>query len=181
MDPFLGEIRLMAIPFAPRGWASCQGQLMSISQNTALFSLLGVTYGGDGRSTFGLPDLRSRTYVGAGQGPGGLTAYPLGTMMGGESETLRITEMPVHTHTLAPTTMPVSSNLAGQATPTNGYYAVGASLEYGLDPSPSVHMAADVLTGTSAPVGTNQPHENRMPLLAMEFCIAVQGIFPQRP
>ena len=168
----------MALSFAPKGWLACNGQSMSIPQNTALFSLLGTMYGGDGRTTFNLPDLRGRTYVGTGQGQG-LTQYQPGMQTGAESETLQLGEMPAHTHTLTPTTIPVSSGTAGQTTPA--YYAATSASEYDFDASTTVQMAGDVLTGTASAVGGNQPHENRMPVLALQYCIATQGIFPSRP
>lgn len=181
MDPFVGEIRLMAINFPPRGWLLCQGQLLAIQSNTALFALLGVQYGGDGRTTFGLPDLRGRTHVGAGQGAG-LSQYPQGTITGTEGVTLQSTQMPAHTHTVNPTTMPVSSSVGSQASPVNTYFAQAAGTptpqQYGLDPGGN--MAADAITGNSGAIGGGQAHENRMPFLALEYCIATQGIFPQR-
>ncbi|RYY14459.1 MAG: phage tail protein [Cytophagaceae bacterium] len=178
MDPFVGEIRLMAITFAPRGWAACQGQTMSIAQNTALFSLLGTQYGGDGRTTFGLPNLSGRTYVGAGQGAG-LSPYPQGAATGTEGVTLTLDQMPAHTHTLTPTTLPVNTGTGGQSTPVGGYYAQApGSTPYSLDGGGN--MAPDVLTGMATPIGNGQAHENRMPFLTLQYCIATQGIFPQR-
>jgi len=178
MDPFVGEIRLMAINFPPRGWAFCQGQLMPISQNTALFSLLGTTYGGDGRTTFGLPDLRGRTGVGVGQGPG-LTNYPLGVKVGAESVTLQTSQLPAHTHAFT-STVPTNSDLGTELTPTGGYLAAATSPQYNEN-SGGQPMAADLVTGQSAAAGNGQAHENRMPFLALNYCIALQGVFPQRP
>ncbi|RAK67982.1 phage tail protein [Hymenobacter edaphi] len=180
MDPFVGEIRLMPYSFAPSGWMLCQGQIMQISRNTALFSLLGTQYGGDGKTTFALPDLRGRTYAGAGQGPG-LSPYPQGAMLGSETETLLLTELPAHIHTLTPTAMPANNNPAGQSTVSNGYYAAvpaGQSNQYALDGG--ANMAPDVLSGTAEPAGSGKAHENRMPFLVMNYCIAIQGVFPQR-
>lgn len=182
MDPFVGEIRLMPYSFAPRGWAFCNGQTLPITQNPALFSLLGTQYGGDGRTTFALPNLQGRTYVGAGQGQG-LTNYPQGTATGTESVTLTVQQMPAHTHDLSNTaTMPVNGVLATQSTPSGNYYAPvsGNPFQYGIDPQAN-GMASDVLNGTASAVGGNQPHENRMPYLVLNYCIALVGIFPPRP
>ncbi|GAB3843850.1 tail fiber protein [Hymenobacter terrigena] len=176
MDPFVGEIRLLPFNFAPSGWALCQGQLMSISQNTALFSLLGTQYGGDGRTTFGLPDLRGRAMVGMGQGAG-LTNYPQGTMVGTESVTLLSNQLPAHTHTFS-ATVPVSTVAGDNNSPAAGYFATGNS-QYG-DSGGGGNMAAGLLNGTSAPTGGSQAHENRMPFLVLNYCIATQGVFPQR-
>jgi microcystin-dependent protein len=173
MDPLLGEIRLMALNFPPRGWAFCQGQLMAISQNTALFSLLGTTYGGDGRTTFALPDLRGRT--GMGQNP---ATYPLGTMTGTETVTLAPSAMPAHTHTLS-STVPVSTTAGTATSPAGGFFAQ-AGAQYG-DSADGGNMAATLLNGSSTPAGGSQPHENRMPFLVLNYCIALQGDFPIRP
>ena len=177
MDPFLGEIRLMPYLFTTRGWAPCQGQTMSISQNTALFSLLGVQYGGDGRTTFNLPDLRGRAIVGMGQGAG-LTNYPQGTLAGSENVTLASDQMPMHIHTLGGT-VPVSGVSGAANTPDGNYFAANADGEpYG---SPANHgPMAQMLSGTSGPAGSGQQHSNLMPFLALSYCIAIQGIFPQR-
>jgi microcystin-dependent protein len=181
MDPFLGEIRLMAITFAPNGWALCQGQLMSISQNTALFSLLGTMYGGDGRVTFGLPDLRGRTPVGMGQGPG-LAQYTQGQQAGVEGVTLLTAEIPAHVHAFAPA-MPVNTGVGTSSSPEGAYYAQApktATEQYGGSVS-ATSMASDILSGTTSNIGGNLPHENRMPLLTMTYAIALQGIYPPRP
>ncbi|QNH63081.1 phage tail protein [Hymenobacter sediminicola] len=181
MDPFVGEIRLMALNFAPVGWALCQGQILPIQQNTALFSLLGTTYGGNGQNTFGLPDLRGRTYAGVGQGEG-LSPYPQGAVLGTETETLLLPQLPMHVHTLAPSTMPVNNGTADQQKVSNAYYATppaGQPAQYALDGG--VNMAADLLSGTAGPAGNGKAHENRMPFLVLNYCIALQGVFPQRP
>jgi microcystin-dependent protein len=169
-DPFLAEIRVFPYNFVPRGWSACNGQLLPISQNTALFSLLGTTYGGDGRSTFALPDLRGRFPMGAGQGPG-LSDRVNGEQVGSETVTLTTAQMPQHNHALlatsaANTTNPSGAALANVATNGAAYRTPGV-------------LAA---SGSSlASVGGNQPHENRQPALALTFCIAMQGIFPSRP
>jgi microcystin-dependent protein len=182
MDPFVGEIRLFALNFAPRNWAFCQGQVLSIAQNTALFSLLGTQYGGNGTTTFGLPDLRGRTYVGAGQGAG-LSPYPLGTLLGSESVTLLSTQIPAHTHTLTGT-VPVNSEEANSNIVAGGYYAdipTGTPEQYSPDVLANGQMAADIISGTTGVAGGGQGHENRMPFLVLNYCIALWGIYPQRP
>ncbi|GAB3588208.1 tail fiber protein [Hymenobacter daeguensis] len=152
---------------------------MSISQNAALFSLLGTQYGGDGRSTFGLPDLRGRAALGVGQGPG-LSTYTQGEQTGTESVTLQGPEMPAHIH--AVTGSVAASSAVGTATvPANGYLASAASPQYSENPGGGAAMADDLVSGQTNTVGSSQPHENRMPFLVLNYCIALQGVFPQRP
>lgn len=165
-DPFLGEIMLFAGNFAPRGYAYCQGQVLSISQNTALFSILGTTYGGNGLSTFALPDLRGRTPIQTGQGPG-LVQYELGEIGGQEQVTLTISNLPAHTH-------PIGAAETG-ATDTNPNGKVCAETdEKAYAATANVNMAATGATGTGTPL------ENRMPYLGLNYCIALEGIFPSR-
>ena len=180
MDPFVGEIRLMPYSFAPRGWALCQGQLLPIQQNTALFALLGTQYGGNGTTTFALPDLRGRAVVGQGQGPG-LTNYAQGQMAGAESVTLLSAQIPAHVHSLASATntVPASSNLGAANTPAGGYFAKNAAEQYGQAVNAAGNMAP-TLKGNSGIAGGGQAHENRQPFLALNYCIATQGVFPQR-
>jgi microcystin-dependent protein len=169
-DPFLAEIRVMPYNFAPRGWASCDGQLLPISQNTALFALLGTNYGGNGQTTFALPNLRDRAAMHAGQGPG-LSNRDLGQAVGQASVTLQASEMPAHGHGL----MGGASGLS--ASPANAAMAppsTGASV-YRM-PGVTAPMAGESI-GAS---GGSQPHENRQPYLGLMFCIAMQGIFPSR-
>jgi microcystin-dependent protein len=168
-EPFLAEIRVLPYNFAPRGWASCDGQLLPISQNTALFALLGTMYGGNGQTTFALPDLRARMAMHAGQGPG-LSNRDLGETTGQAAVTLTSAEMPAHGHGL----MGGASGLT--PSPANAAMAppvTGASV-YHL-PGPTAAMAAESI----GPSGSGVPHENRQPYLALTFCIAMQGIFPQ--
>ncbi|MDQ2771523.1 MAG: tail fiber protein [Bacteroidota bacterium] len=179
MDPFIGEVRAVGFNFAPRGWALCQGQLMSISQNTALFSLLGTTYGGDGRTTFGLPDLRSRFIVQPGQGPG-LSNYVLGQMSGSESETLTTNEMPAHTHPLSGVTVNANSGAGSTAAPAGNVLASNAGVQHYAS-APDAQMIAGSVAGTTTSVGGGTAHANTMPSLGMYYVIATQGIFPQRP
>lgn len=176
-DNFLGEIRFFAGNFAPGGWAACNGQLMAISQNTALFALLGTYYGGDGRVTYALPDLQGATPVHVGTQPGG-EEYVIGQTGGAETVTLTSSTMPAHTHTAQTVpagTTGTSGNPSGAAwaTPVQGrlrepLYATGGT---------PVAMS----DGALAPTGGGLPHENRSPYLAMTAVIALQGIFPQRP
>jgi microcystin-dependent protein len=171
-EPFLAEIRVMGFNFAPTGWATCDGQLMPISQNTALFSLLGAMYGGDGRVTFGLPDLRDAIPMHAGAGPG-LSQRFLGERSGEDSVSLIPTEMPVHSHSLN-----VSSQTAHERRPVNQLPAAGDGTglyDAGTQPTTTMHFSQVAFAGSGL------PHENRMPTLALKFCIALQGIFPQRP
>mgnify|MGYP004701633713 CR=1 FL=1 len=171
MDPFIGQIQAFGFNFAPKGWALCNGQLMSISQNTALFSLLGTTYGGDGRVTFGLPDLRGRSIVGAGQGPG-LSLIDQGEMSGVETVTLLQNNLPPHNH---PVTVAVNT-AAGEESDSTLYLA---SHDGAFSEAPT---GSAVLKGvTSAPVGNGQPFSNRNPYLGINVCIALQGIYPSRP
>lgn len=169
-DPFVGEIRMFAGNFAPRGWDFCNGQLLPIRQNTALFSLIGTIYGGDGRVTFALPDLRGRVPIHTGQGAG-LSDYPLGSRGGVEQVSLSLEQLPAHSHAL------LGNDAEGnQRTPAN--HAL-ATPEEGLIYSaaePTAVMAKDAI----APTGNGQPHENRPPYLTVNYIIALQGIFPSR-
>jgi microcystin-dependent protein len=168
-DPFVAEIRMFAFNFAPRGWAMCNGQLMPLSQNTALFSLLGTTYGGDGKSTFALPDLQDATPVAAGWSNGG-EIYP-GEQGGAAQVQLQLTELAGHVHQLQ-------------------HGGAGSSATPGLSSVLGSSGAAQIYTqSASAPLpqmplrssGAGQPHNNRQPYLTLNFCIALQGVFPPRP
>jgi microcystin-dependent protein len=170
MNAFVGQILTVGFGFAPRGWAFCDGQLLAISSNTALFSLLGTTYGGDGRTTFGLPDLRGRAIVSPGNGPG-LSHYNWGQRGGVENVTLTAAEMPNHNHGFA---------LGGSANSPAGSNSMLASVT-GTDTvfnntSGNAQLAGGAITNT----GGSQSHENRMPYLAMYRCIALIGIYPSR-
>ncbi|ALO67108.1 hypothetical protein AS189_12105 [Arthrobacter alpinus] len=165
MDPFLGEIRMVGFNFDPRGWAFCNGQLMAISQNTALFSLLGTMYGGDGRTTFALPDLRGRVPVHAGQvAANGLTRHEIGETFGQEYVTLTPGEMPAHANGL-------TAMASEQTTDRPGA---------GLAPAPGGSYGPITSTVPGQMVGGNQPHLNIQPSLGVNFVIAVEGIFPSR-
>jgi microcystin-dependent protein len=169
-EPFVGEIRMFGFGFAPQGWAQCNGELLAINQNQALFSLLGTTYGGDGTTTFALPDLRSRVPVGQGQGPG-LSSYAEGQAGGAETVTLAATQMPGHTHPVK-----ASSSAAGSDQPGGRALARPASHIYTAKPDSSTVMNPDMI----GDAGGSQPHDNVQPYLAVNFCIALFGIFPSR-
>ncbi|HET9954369.1 MAG TPA: tail fiber protein [Polyangiaceae bacterium] len=171
MEPFIGEIRIFTGNFAPQGWALCNGQLLPISQNQALFAILGNTYGGDGRQTFGLPDLRGRVAIHAGQGAG-LSAYNLGQTGGNETVTLESTQLPPHTHAFAPA---CSSSTPDAVDPAN---AVPAAVESMQLYSGSANASMQAANTTAA--GGGQAHNNVQPYLAVNFIIALQGIFPSR-
>jgi microcystin-dependent protein len=170
-DPFVAEIRIFPFNFAPRGWAWCDGQLLPLSQNTALFSLLGTTYGGNGKSNFALPDLQGRAPMHPGQGPG-LSLHDLGETGGSETVSLLESEIPSHAHTLRCSSddgdlrIPTSNRSLAKSGGGN-MYAPAASL---------VSMAPEALP----PAGGDQPHNNMQPYLTFYFCIALQGVFPPR-
>jgi microcystin-dependent protein len=171
-DPFVAEIRIFPFNFAPRGWAFCNGQLLPISQNTALFSLLGTTYGGNGSSNFALPDLQGRAPMHPGQGPG-LSPHDLGETSGSETVTLLESEIPSHNHSLMAQSVP----LGGSANPAgNTLNRVASGNLYANSSANPVSLAPQAL----APAGGNQPHNNMMPYLTANFCIALQGVFPPR-
>ena len=177
MEPFIAQIMLFAGNFAPRGWAFCQGQILSIAQNTALFSLLGTTYGGNGQTTFALPDLRGRVPVGTGQGPG-LAAVTLGEMAGSQTTTLLVTNMPAHIHTV--TVNPRAVSEAGDTSnPTNAYPANSGAMDKEYKATGTfVNMgAASASTGAA---GGSQPFSLMQPYLGMNYIIALEGIFPSR-
>ena len=169
-DPFVAEIRIFPFNFAPKGWAWCDGQLMPLSQNTALFSLLGTTYGGDGKSNFALPDLQGRSPMHPGQGPG-LSLHDLGETGGSESVTLLESETPVHNHNVV-----ASAGDAFQQGPAGALLATGIGIGAFAPPGPMVSLNDNSL----APSGADQPHNNMQPYLTFYFCIALQGVFPPR-
>ncbi|WP_041523730.1 phage tail protein [Gilvimarinus agarilyticus] len=178
MDPFIGEIRLLPYTFAPRGWMACEGQLLPIASNTALFSILGTTYGGDGRSTFALPDLRGRAMVSAGHGPG-LQAWREGERQGTDSVTLLESEIPAHNHEVTGFNMDGASGDPKSTSVLAKDKRGGAgTLKYLGDASQTLDqvMSPAVL----APAGGSQPHENRQPFLTTQYCIATVGVFPSR-
>jgi microcystin-dependent protein len=172
-NPFVAEIRIFTGNFAPTGWALCNGQLLPISQNTALFSLLGTTYGGDGKSNFALPNLQGSAPLQAGQGPG-LSLRDLGEIGGEQNVTLLQTEMPAHSHGAQ------AASGTGLADPTNNVWASGAK-GFGNVYSPSVAATNVQMNPFATSIsGGNQPHNNMMPFLGLTFIIALQGVFPPR-
>lgn len=184
MEPTLAEIRLFAGNFAPRGWAFCDGQLLPISQNQALFSLLGTIYGGDGRTTFALPDLRGRAPIAPRHGPG-LSDYREGQKGGVETVTLIETQIPGHNHSATPQ---LQTGMAGNVAPATATQA-GPQTSAGTTQIPAYSQAAadttlagSAVTGSVAlaNAGGNQSHENRQPWIALNYIIALQGIFPSR-
>jgi microcystin-dependent protein len=173
-SPFVAEIRIFGCNFAPTGWAMCNGQILPISQNTALFSLLGTTYGGNGQSTFALPNLEGAAPVHPGQGPG-LSLYDLGQMGGEQTVTLLESEIAAHNHFVqAYTGDPADSRIPK---PTESLGAPAPGLLY----NPSTSQLATMALQTFSPTGGSLPHNNMMPFLTLNFCIALQGVFPARP
>ncbi len=172
-DPFVAEIRIFPFNFAPRGWAWCDGQLLPLSQNTALFSLLGTTYGGNGKSNFALPNLQGRAPMHPGQGPG-LSLHDLGETGGSETVTLLESEIPSHSHPLRGTVEDgTQGTLAAGVTVAT---SVGGALYQTNTGSGLVSMNANAIV----PAGGDQPHNNMQPYLTFYFCIALQGVFPPR-
>jgi microcystin-dependent protein len=171
MDPFVAEIRIFPFNFAPKGWAWCDNQLLPISQNTALFSLLGTMYGGDGKSNFALPGLEGSAPMFWGQGPG-LSLHDQGETGGSDFVTLLESEIPAHSHNFQ-----VSKSDAVEPAPGGQEFAKGVGVNAYAVPGTLVNMADVALT----PAGGDQPHNNMMPYLTLNFCIALQGVFPQRP
>lgn len=169
-EPFVGEIRMFAGTFAPRGWAFCDGQLLAVSQNDALFSLLGTIYGGDGRTTFGLPDLRGRLPIHAGSGPG-LSPRRLGAKAGAENVTLTVNQLPPHTHQAHG-----SSANGSDPNPAGNYLATSTVLEPFFNAAPDDTMASTSITS----VGGSRSHTNLQPFLCVNFIIALFGIYPSR-
>ena len=182
-EPFLGEIKMFGGNFAPRGWALCDGELQNISQNQALFSLLGTTYGGDGRTTFALPDLRGRVAIHPGNGPG-LSSYRLGQKGGSETETLTVAQMPAHTHTVTATGQARANASGGdEAIPTDHVWAEGGGGETIYSTSAAdvdMNASAITITANAANTGGGQSHTNLQPYQCVNFIIALQGTFPSR-
>jgi microcystin-dependent protein len=167
-EPFLAEIRIVGFNFAPRGWAFCDGQILPINQNQSLYSLLGTTYGGDGRTSFALPDLRGRTPIHVGSSNG--TSHTLGQKSGEETHTISVAELPQHSHVMQATT-----NTATSTSPGGNVLATAGANVYRNLTNPTA-----IASGSVANVGIGQAHENMQPWLAVNFCIALQGLFPPR-
>jgi microcystin-dependent protein len=177
-DQYLGEIRIFPFNFAPYGWAQCQGQILSITQNTALFSLLGTLYGGNGTSTFGLPNFQGSVMIGQGQG-NGLSLYNVGEDGGTSTVTLPQTQMPMHTHPFT-----ADDEVATTANPSGAYYMKGhykvGTTNGAVGAYTTVATNATMSSSMVGVIGGSQAHNNMMPYLALNFCIALQGAFPQR-
>jgi microcystin-dependent protein len=177
-DPFVGEISVFAFNFAPKGWARCDGQILPISQNTALFSLLGTQYGGNGQSTFALPNLQGSCAVNQGQGPG-LPQRFVGEVYGSETVTLLESEMPAHSHAVSATTANANSNTASGGQPAKAFKGTLASSNTAkmyTDVAPAAQMSGQAV----AAAGSSVPHTNLMPYNTFNFCIAMQGVYPPR-
>lgn len=173
MDPFVAEIRIFPFNFAPKGWAFCDGQILPLSQNTALFSLLGTTYGGDGKSNFALPNMQGNAPMHPGQGPG-LSLHDLGETGGSDTVTLLESEIPSHSHTL----MADNNNaLLNIPAPNESLSRSVGALVYCNITNQNIVTMSD---NTVAPAGGDQPHNNLMPYLTLNFCIALQGVYPPR-
>lgn len=174
MDPFVAEIRIFPFNFAPKGWAFCDGQILPLSQNTALFSLLGTTYGGDGKSNFALPNIQGSAVMHPGQGPG-LSLHDLGETGGSETVSLLESEIPSHGHSLnAHTQDPATLNAPA---PNRTLARSNLGFAYSTNPSQSPVTMSDQ---TLAPAGGSQPHNSMQPYLTLNFCIALQGVYPPR-
>src|SRR5690349_10646576 len=171
-DPFVAEIRIVPFNFAPKGWAFCAGQLLPISQNTALFSLLGTTYGGDGKSTFALPDMQGNAPMHPGQGPG-LSLHDLGETSGSDTVTLLQSEMPAHSHFITVHNLDFADTQNPSVNASLAKSNQGSAYQTTTNTN-LTQMAFQALT----PAGGDQPHNNLMPYLTLNFCIALQGIFP---
>lgn len=173
-DPFVGEIRIFPFNFAPKGWAWCNGQLLPISQNTALFALLGTTYGGDGKSNFALPDLQGRAPMHSGQGPG-LSLHDLGETAGSDTVTLIASELPAHSHQARG-----NAGTGSNESPAGALWAYPRGRRTGNAYTDQFTNLKSMSNQAIAPAGGSQPHNNLQPYLTMYFCIALQGVFPPR-
>lgn len=183
-EPFIGQLMLFGGNFCPRGWSTTNGQLLSIAQNTALFSILGTTYGGDGRVTFGLPDLRGRVALSQGQGPG-LPLYSEGETSGSTTTTLTILNMPAHNHNVSVTTLlaVAGGQTANSPNPArNSFATTGTTNTYynGVPTTNYMNNGSAVSTVTQSTVGGNQPFNIMQPYQVLQWCIALSGIFPSR-
>jgi microcystin-dependent protein len=179
-EPFIGEIKILGFNFAPRGFQTCDGQILAINSNTALFSLLGTIYGGNGSTTFALPDLRGRMPIHQGTGPG-LPTYPIGEKGGSSDVTLFTTNMPPHVHSAIGINVRIPVTAASEdSVATNQYIGNAASDTFGPSPSPTASLGAPIVSGNTAPAGGGQPFSIQNAYLTVNYSIAVQGIFPSR-
>lgn len=179
MEGVLAVIWMFGGNFAPRNWVFCDGQLLAISQNSALFSLLGTTYGGDGRTTFGIPEMRGRVPMHAGNGPG-LTPRQIGQRSGQESVTLNTTEIPSHGHPATTTTQIAVSSASGGEPNVNGQYLANHTGAFNEDPTAGATLAGPTSATTVGNTGGNLPHNNLQPYMVVNFVMCVSGIFPSR-
>jgi microcystin-dependent protein len=173
MDPFVAEIRIFPFNFAPKGWAFCDGQILPLSQNTALFSLLGTTYGGDGKSNFALPNMQGNAPMHPGQGPG-LSLHDLGETGGSETVSLLESEIPAHSHAMMAQNQAANLDAPGS---DRTYSRSSGGFAYKTTPVTTVVQMSDSMI---APAGGDQPHNNMQPYLTLNFCIALQGVYPPR-
>lgn len=183
-EPFIGEVKLLAFNFPPRGYQTCQGQILSIAEYSALFALLGTTYGGNGQTTFALPDLQGRVPIGQGQGPG-LPYYTIGEMAGNPTVTLTSANLPAHIHTLNSARVSIASNETSGSSNTSANAFPGNNDSTGVyaeTATPNTYMAPGVavVTGTTDQAGSNQAFDIMNPYLVMNYSIALEGIFPSR-
>ncbi len=179
-EPFIGEIKIFGFNYAPMGHMTCQGQILPIAAYNALYALLGNTYGGNGVSTFGLPDLQGRAVIGQGQG-GGLPYHSMGEMAGNENVTIAANQMPMHTHSAIGISVRIPVNTGNEDSGAAGNYIGNSPSGDGFGPVPSMSsLGAPVVGGTTAPMGGSQPLNILNPYLCMNYSIALQGIFPSR-
>ncbi|PKB17722.1 phage tail protein [Flavobacterium sp. 5] len=181
-EPFIGEIKIFGFNFPPRGYATCQGQLMGIAQNTALFSLLGTTYGGNGQTTFALPDLQGRMPIGQGQGPG-LSNYVMGQEAGTENVTILTSNMPAHVHTLTALSVKLKASTANadEASPEGNFLATAATTMYsGNGATAGTYTGGVEISGNTDITGSGFPISILSPYLTINYSIATEGIFPSR-
>lgn len=180
-EPFIGEIKIFGFNFSPQSYQLCSGQIMSIAQNTALFSLLGTTYGGNGQTTFALPDLRGRMPIGQGQGPG-LPNYIMGQLSGTTNVTLLTANLPAHVHAAQGISinMPVSNSGGDTDSPQGAYLANNGSEVFSSEPTAGAHYGPLIASGTTSATGSNIPVSIMNPYLTINYSIAIYGIFPSR-
>lgn len=179
-EPFIGEIKIFGFNFAPQSYMTCQGQILSIAQNTALFSLLGTTYGGNGQTTFALPDLQGRVPIGQGTGPG-LPNYNMGQRSGATTATLLTANMPIHNHAATGINVRIPVTAASEdSAATNNYIGNAVNDTFGPSPSASDSLGAPVVSGSTAMAGGSQPFSIMNPYLTINYSIAIYGIFPSR-
>lgn len=179
-EPFIGEIKIFGFNFAPQSYMTCQGQILSIAQNTALFALLETTYGGNGQTTFALPDLQGRVPIGQGQGPG-LPLYSMGQVGGTTTATLTTNNMPIHNHAATGINVRIPVTTANEdSAAANNYIGNGVNDTFGPNASPTDSLGAPVVSGSTAMAGGSQPFSILNPYLTINYCIAINGIFPSR-